>query len=39
MIDNDSNLAQLMEVYDPTFIYGDKYLLENDEIFVKDYQI
>ena len=30
-----ANLAQLMEVYDPTFIYGDKYMLEDDEIFVK----
>ena len=30
-----TNLAQLMEVYDPTFIYGDKYMLEDDEIFVK----
>lgn len=30
-----TNLTQLMEVYDPTFIYGDKYLLEDDEIFVK----
>ena len=30
-----TNLAQLMETYDPTFIYGDKYLLEDDEIFVK----
>ena len=29
------NLAQLMEVYDPTFIYGDKYLLEDDKILVK----
>ena len=29
------NLAQLMEVYDPTFIYGDKYMLEDDDIFVK----
>ena len=31
-----TNLAQLMEVYDPTFIYGDKYMLEDDEIFVKE---
>ena len=30
-----TNLAQLMKVYDPTFIYGDKYLLEDDEVFVK----
>lgn len=30
-----ANLEQLMEVYDPTFIYGDKYLLEDDEILVK----
>jgi hypothetical protein len=30
-----TNLAQLMEVYDPTFIYGDKYMLEDDDIFVK----
>ena len=30
-----TNLAQLMETYDPTFIYGDKYLLEDDEILVK----
>ena len=30
-----TNLAQLMEVYDPTFIYCDKYMLENDEILVK----
>ena len=30
-----TNLVQLMEVYDPTFIYGDKYMLEDDEIFVK----
>ena len=30
-----TNLAQLMETYDPTFIYGDKYLLEDDEVFVK----
>lgn len=29
------NLAQLMEVYDSTFIYGDKYMLEDDEILVK----
>lgn len=29
------NLAQLMEVYDPTFIYADKYMLDNDEILVK----
>ena len=35
------NLAQLMEMFDPTFIYGDKYMkgltekLEDDEIFVK----
>lgn len=30
-----ANLAQLMEVYDPTFIYGDKYMFDNDEILVK----
>lgn len=30
-----TNLKQLMETYDPTFIYGDKYLLEDDEILVK----
>ena len=30
-----TNLEQLMEVYDPTFIYCDKYMLENDEILVK----
>ena len=30
-----TNLAQLMETYDPTFIYGDKYMLEDDEILVK----
>lgn len=30
-----ANLAQLMEVYDPTFIYGDKYMLDNDEVLVK----
>ena len=30
-----TNLAQLMEVYDSTFIYGDKYMLEDDEILVK----
>ena len=30
-----TNLAHLMEVYDPTFIYGDKYMLEDDEILVK----
>lgn len=29
------NLAQLMEMFDSTFIYGDKYMLENDEILVK----
>ena len=29
------NLAQLMEMFDPTFIYGNKYMLEDDEIFVK----
>lgn len=29
------NLAQLMEMFDPTFIYGDKYMLEDDEILVK----
>ena len=31
-----TNLAQLMETYDPTFIYGDKYMLEDDEILVKE---
>ena len=31
-----ANLEQLMEVYDPTFIYGDKYLLEDDKILVKE---
>ena len=30
-----TNLAQFMEVFDPTFIYGDKYMLEDDEILVK----
>ena len=30
-----TNLTQLMETYDPTFIYGDKYMLEDDEILVK----
>mgnify|MGYP003507640962 CR=1 FL=1 len=30
-----ANLEQLMEVYDSTFIYGDKYLLEDDKILVK----
>ena len=29
------NLAQLMEIFDSTFIYGDKYMLEDDKIFVK----
>ena len=29
------NLAQLMEMFDSTFIYGDKYMLEDDKIFVK----
>ena len=29
------NLAQLMEVFDSTFFYGDKYMLEDDEILVK----
>ena len=33
------NLTQLMEMFDPTFIYGNKYMLEDDleddEIFVK----
>ena len=34
------NLAQLMEMFDPTFIiYGGKHILDDDEIFVKDYQI
>ena len=31
-----TNLAQFMEVFDPTFIYGDKYMLEDDEILVKE---
>ena len=31
-----TNLAQLMETYDPTFIYSDKYLLEDDKILVKE---
>ena len=30
-----TNLEQLMEIYDSTFIYGNKYLLENDKILVK----
>ena len=30
-----TNLAQLIETCDPTFIYGNKYLLENDKILVK----
>ena len=30
-----TKLAQLIETYDPTFIYGDKYLLEDDKILVK----
>ena len=30
-----TNLAQLMEMFDSTFIYGDKYMLEDDEILVK----
>ena len=30
------NLVQLMEMFDSTFIYGDKYMLEDDEIFVKE---
>lgn len=30
-----TNLAQLIETCDPTFIYGDKYLLEDDKILVK----
>ena len=29
------NLAQFMEVFDSTFIYGDKYMLDDDKIFVK----
>ena len=29
------NLAQLMEMFDSTFIYGDKYMLEDDKILVK----
>ena len=31
-----TNLAYLMEVYDSTFIYGDKRMLEDDEILVKE---
>ena len=31
-----TNLAQLMEMFDSTFIYGDKYMLEDDEILVKE---
>lgn len=31
-----TNLAYLMEVFDPTFIYGDKYMLEDDKILVKE---
>ena len=31
-----TNLAHLMEVYDSTFIYGNKYMLEDDEILVKE---
>lgn len=30
------NLAQLMEMFDSTFIYGDKHMLEDDEILVKE---
>ena len=30
-----TNLAHLMETYDSTFIYGDKYMLEDDEILIK----
>ena len=30
-----TNLAQLIETCDPTFIYSDKYLLEDDKILVK----
>lgn len=30
-----ANLGQFMEVYDTTFIYGDKYMLDNDEILIK----
>lgn len=30
------NLVQLMEMFDSTFIYGDKYMLEDDEILVKE---
>ena len=30
------NLVQLMEMFDPTFIYGDKYMFEDDEILVKE---
>ena len=31
-----TNLAYLMEVYDSTFIYDDKYMFEDDEILVKE---
>lgn len=30
------NLVQLMEMFDSTFIYGDKYMLEDDKILVKE---
>ena len=30
-----TNLVQFMEVFDPTFIYSDKYMLEDNEILVK----
>lgn len=30
------NLAQLMETFDSTFIYGNKYMFDNDEILVKE---
>ena len=31
-----TNLAHLMETFDPTFMYGDKYMLEDDQILVKE---
>ena len=34
------NFAQFIQICDPTFIiYGGKHMLDDDEIFVKDYQI